>query len=298
MKRGLVVSGGGSKGAFAGGIIEHILKDKKIYWESGSGASTGALLLPLSLMGDIDTLKDGFCNITNEKIYSKNPFKKNGKIKILNAIWRFITSKKSLGEAENLLNEIRRTLTKDKFNALKNSGQNVFITVSNFSTGNTEYINIDSYDYETFTKFMLASASVPIMFDVVEIDNNQYLDGGTLESVPIQKLIDDGCTEIDVIILKVDPKVKTKENKHSNSIIDVLFRTIELMNREIVENDVNVAKLSAKISDVKLNLYYQPTILSENVILFDPIEMKKMWDIGYEYAKKKMFKSITIKKVL
>ena len=41
---------------------------------------------------------------------------------------------------------------------------------------------------------------------------------------------------------------------------------------------------SAKQNDVKLNLYYTPTILTSNSLVFDKKLMAQWWKDGYSYA--------------
>ena len=45
MKKALVISGGGSKGAFAGGVAEYLLKEKKNTYDIFLGTSTGSLMV-------------------------------------------------------------------------------------------------------------------------------------------------------------------------------------------------------------------------------------------------------------
>lgn len=44
--KALVISGGGSKGAFAGGVAEYLMKDKGKTYDLFLGTSTGSLLVP------------------------------------------------------------------------------------------------------------------------------------------------------------------------------------------------------------------------------------------------------------
>ena len=43
--KALVISGGGSKGAFAGGIAQYLIEEKKKNYELFVGTSTGSLML-------------------------------------------------------------------------------------------------------------------------------------------------------------------------------------------------------------------------------------------------------------
>ena len=55
--RALVISGGGSKGAFAGGIAEYLISKCGIRYGLFVGTSTGSLLIPLLAIGEISKIK-------------------------------------------------------------------------------------------------------------------------------------------------------------------------------------------------------------------------------------------------
>jgi NTE family protein len=56
---------------------------------------------------------------------------------------------------------------------------------------------------------------------------------------------------------------------------------------QVEKHDIAIGKLIASNKDVKLNLYYTPTKLTDNALIFNKIEMKKWWIQGYDYAKNK-----------
>ena len=59
MNRALVISGGGSKGAFAVGVIKRLLKEyPNLAFETYVGTSTGSLIAPLAAMGAYDLLEE------------------------------------------------------------------------------------------------------------------------------------------------------------------------------------------------------------------------------------------------
>jgi len=70
--KALVVSSGGSKGAYAGGIIEYLSKEKD--WDLFIGSSTGSLIVPLVAVNDIESLKEYYTGIDSSKIYTRDPF--------------------------------------------------------------------------------------------------------------------------------------------------------------------------------------------------------------------------------
>jgi len=57
------------------------------------------------------------------------------------------------------------------------------------------------------------------------------------------------------------------------------------MLENVERHNITIGKLSAKQKDVTLNLYYTPTVLTTNSLVFDKEQMKKWWKSGYKYAK-------------
>lgn len=60
---------------------------------------------------------------------------------------------------------------------------------------------------------------------------------------------------------------------------------------QVERNDIVIGKLAAKNKDVKLNLFYTPTRLTENSLIFSKRLMVKWWQEGFDYAKEKYAKS-------
>ena len=116
--RALVISGGGSKGAFAGGVAQYLLEIEKNKYDIFIGTSTGSLLIPHLALGNIDKIHRIYTNVDMKKIFNVNPFivkKKNGKdivtINHFNVIWQFIKGKRTFGESKRLLKYIKRNFS-------------------------------------------------------------------------------------------------------------------------------------------------------------------------------------------
>lgn len=75
MKKALVISGGGSKGAFAGGVAQYLMKKEKKEYDLFLGTSTGSLMVSHLAIGMLDELKELYTNVNQESIFSNNPFK-------------------------------------------------------------------------------------------------------------------------------------------------------------------------------------------------------------------------------
>ncbi|MCB0689980.1 MAG: patatin-like phospholipase family protein, partial [Saprospiraceae bacterium] len=155
--RALVISGGGAKGAYAGGVAEYLIRDRGIHYDMFTGSSTGALLAPLLAAGEIDHARQVYTNVTQNDIFSAHPFivkKKNGvyssRINHLGIIKMFLKGRKTFGESFALRDLILKTFTIEHFNRIKEEGKKVAIAVSNFTCNVVEHKYLRDCTYEEF----------------------------------------------------------------------------------------------------------------------------------------------------
>ena len=95
----------------------------------------------------------------------------------------------------------------------------------------------------------------------------QYADGGFGCLVPIKEAIVRGAKEIDAIILETEV---TQINRiPSKNPFSLLFDIFDFMQEHVERHNITIGKLSATHHDVKLNLYYTPTVLTTNSLIFD-----------------------------
>lgn len=297
--KALVVSGGGSRGAYAGGLVEYFIKEQKKDWDIFLGTSTGSLLTPLLSIDGIEKVKKGYLSVSQEDIFSFCPFKvngdKQGKIKFFRSVWRVLRGDSSIGDSSALERTIRKNITPEDFDKIQKSGKKVGCCVSNLTRGIKEYKFADEFEYEDYIKWIHASSAVPPIMSVIEMGGESYADGGIVENTPIQKAIDLGATEIDVVILS---REKTQlENTKLSNVIKVVNRIISMMLFEISTNDVLVGKLSAGDEDVHLNLYYPKPFPKGSAMVFNKQTMKYNWDLGRNALASKQ-KSVTSENIV
>ena len=160
MKKALVISGGGSKGAFAGGVAEYLLKEKKNTYDIFLGTSTGSLMVSHLALGKIDALKKIYTEVNQRSIFNVNPFRitnKNG-VTIVNirhsaTLLNFIRGSKTFGESKNLRKLISKKITKKIYDAILKEKKEVVVTISNFTANRIEYKSIKENTYEDFCDF-------------------------------------------------------------------------------------------------------------------------------------------------
>ena len=290
--RALVISGGGSKGAYAGGVAEYLIKDRGINYDLFTGSSTGALLAPLLAAGEIDHARRIYTNVTQNDIFSAHPFiitKKDGvyksRINHFGIIKMFLKGKKTFGESFALRNLIRNTFTEEHFERIKSNGKRVVIAVSNFTCNVVEHKYLRDCTYDEFADWIWISANFVPFMSLVTKDGQEYADGGFGSFIPIEEAIDAGATEIDVIILT--PRNKMIKKLASRNAFSLMLSSLDFMLSQIARDEKYIGLLESMHHKIKISYFHTPRVLTDNSLCFDPEQMRLWWDEGRAFAQKR-----------
>jgi NTE family protein len=282
--RVLVLSGGGSKGAYQVGALRHILGELNVVYDAFCGVSVGAINCAfLSMFGygeeqsSIIQLENLWNQIDTSKIYKRwFPFGR------WHALWN-----KSFFDSSPMQNMLREGLSLDKIRA---SGKKINVGTVSLSSG--KYTIFDqASDY--FIDAVIASASFPGMLTPIKFLGQLWTDGGVKEISPIQKAVEMGADVIDVII--TSPQTRIVKFVENPTTVEILKRSIDLSTDKIMANDIEKVHLHNKLAEaglldrkvVKLNILRPDYNLIEDLLDFRPEKIKEMMEKGYADAKYK-----------
>ncbi|MEI8113191.1 MAG: patatin-like phospholipase family protein [Bacteroidia bacterium] len=163
-KIGLALSGGGARGIVHIGVIEALHK-YGIRPEIISGASAGALVGVFYAAG-------------MEPLQILELVKSNKVVKMFK--WQLPSN--GLIDIEKILSLLETNIKKDDFSCLKKP---FYCSVVNLNSGLTEIKN----EGKLF-QWVLASASIPVIFEPQIINGFTYVDGGLLNNLPVDCIRD------------------------------------------------------------------------------------------------------------
>lgn len=291
--RALIISGGGAKSAFAGGVAEYLLEEARLRYDIFVGTSAGSLIIPFLALGDIHRLKNILTNLTQKDVFSVNPFiikEKNGHFQVainhLNNLWMFIRRRKTFGESGHLLELIKNNFTAADFDLLKSRGARIIVTVSNLTRNLVEYKYLSDCTYEQFCYWIWASSNLVPFMSLYIHDGQEYADGGFGSLVPIHEAIILGAKELDVIVL--NPRVQDIEKPPSQNAFNVMLSSIDFMLDQIGNNDQVIGMLESRYTGLKIRFFHTPYNLTDNSFVFRPEQMRVWWQEGYQYASLKL----------
>src|SRR5579863_3049279 len=302
----LVVGGGGARGAWSGGFVKRLrYTEHKQPYRYVFGTSTGSLKAPLIVLDKFGPLETAYTSVNQGDIFSINPFTAAGRLKGLNAAWRFLLHKNSFGDSTELLTMIKKFVTESDYRQLVDPKSGIEFTVAciDFTTGGVVYqpSSQPGLTYEDMCKWIWASSNEPLFMTFVQIGNDNYVDGGVRANVPVVQALKaakgHGIHDIDVIISKpVDPIVN--KSFQLDGILNNLLRVITLWETEVRNSNIVIAELLAKLGEVdppspslaagesqavNLHFYYIPRALFEacqNELIFNEAQMKQFWADG------------------
>ena len=293
MKKALVISGGGSKGAFAGGVAQYLMEKEKQQYDLYVGTSTGSLLVSHLAASKIAEIKHAFTHVTQSAIFSNNPFvvKQTGKltktkINHFNVVKNFFSGKKTFGESKNLRKLIEREISPEIFETVQDSEKEVVVCVSNFTLNEIEYKALSECTYDDFLDWIWVSCNFLPFMSLVVKNRFEYADGGFGCIIAIEEAIRRGSKAIDAIML--DTEVQQLNRMRSRNAFDVLLSTLDFMGDQIVKDNIKVGKLLAKEKGVKLRVFYTPKVLTTNSLVFDRNEMLHWWQEGWAHAQQEL----------
>lgn len=190
---GLVLNGGGGKGAYQIGVFKALFEHKICdYITAVSGTSSGALNSALFVHGDIDIAVKAWESISTE------------------SFWQI---SQDFGEGiltrDGLINIFDEYIDFDK---IRMSDKTVYATVTDFgpndeTKGTVKYIRLNYRPIDEIRDILLASSAIPIIYAPVRIDGNICRDGGLEDNMPISPLYIEGIRHFIVVGLSDETEI-------------------------------------------------------------------------------------------
>ncbi len=295
--KALVISGGGSKGAFAGGVAQYLIQEEKKEYDLFIGTSTGSLMITHLALGKVSELQEIYSNVDQNTIFSSCPFRikkfRGHQIVSINhrtTLQNFLRGSKTFGESKNLRKMIERSITDKDLREALGLKKELLVTVSNLTLNQVEFKALEEESFSDFRDYIWGSSNFVPFMSLLTKNSCEYADGGFANLVPIREAIRRGATEIDAIVLETEiPQLNRLPSRNPFDLITHLFNFMQI---HIEKSNISIGKLEAENRDVKLNLFYTPTVLTTNSLIFERERMRKWWRQGFDYARSKHLRSI------
>ena len=239
--RALVLSGGGSRGAFQLGAADYLVNERGLDFQVIAGVSAGSLNAALmaqgagleglkSSLGELRSLWSGIRSIRD--IFSPRFL---GKLLVLFA-------KDSVYSTKPLADLIARHVSPERLRA---SGKELRIGAVSLETG--DYVTVDQGD-PRIRDWTLASAAIPLVFPPVAIGDQTTVDGGARNLTPLEdaftalKALGSGEGEPDeMYVILASPLELGVDRTPRKSGLAITKRAVEILVNEVFREDLTYA---------------------------------------------------------
>ena len=290
VRRALVLSGGGGRGAYQAGVWRRL---QEIGWKPDMVCGTSIGSVNGALIGsgyDADKLEDFWQTLHQHKIINLSLWKR------LKYHFKKMVGKNPEWQAYMSSEPLREVLTEAiDIDRLRQDNPRVTVAATNIRTAKLEYFSGE----ELLVDHIVASCSIPLVFPWCEIAGERYWDGAVYSNTPVFPALDAGAKEILVVLLT--PMVGTDMSTPTSTAeaicwsLDMLTEaSLQTLARSLafhVRDDVRdyetelATRHVARFGDLKVGVVAPTASLGLASILdLDPENIRDRLETGYRDA--------------
>ena len=193
MKSGLILEGGGMRGAYTCGVLDAVL-DNDIEVNAVIGVSAGAC----HGCSYVSKQRGRAFRITETFQHDKRYMG-----------LRSLVTSGDLFNAKFAYHTIPEQLDRYDFDAFNKSKTKLYAVCTNVESGEAEYFRLIHMEQDV--EYVRASASLPLVSRIVELDGKKLLDGGISDSIPLKKFQSMGYDKNIVVLTQCKEYRKKKD---------------------------------------------------------------------------------------
>ena len=273
MKRGLILEGGAMRGMFTAGVID-VFMENGIELDGAIGVSAGAAFGVNYKSGQIGRVLRYNTKFVRDKRYCG---------------YGVLLRTGNMYSTDFCYGEVPLIHDPFDFDAYEKNPMEFYVVATDVETGKAVYHKYLGRDDHCFD-WIRASASMPLVSKIVEIDGQKLLDGGIADSIPIKYFESIGYTR-NIAVLTQCKDYRKGKNK-AMTAIRLKYRKypqlIETLQNRYHEYNETLAYIEEKESSGELYVLRPPCELPVKKVEKDPQKLKEAYEIGRETAEKNL----------
>lgn len=274
MKLGMVFEGGANRTIFSCGVMD-------VFLEEG--------LMPDYFIGVSAGIAYGVSYLSGQKgrnlelMETYVPDKRYMGVRHL-----FNRREKAYYNTKFVFEEVPNELLPFDYEAFARYPGTVEATVTNIHTGRAEYIKVPRD--RQMRDVLVASCSLPILFQPVKIGGRYYLDGGIADSIPYEHAFAQGCDKLIVVLTRERGYVKTGEK--AGKLTDYLYKkyphVVEDIRQRPERYNASMDRLKELEHDGSVFVIAPDSTFGVGRTETDTVKLRRLYDEGYRIGLEQM----------
>ncbi len=273
MKKGLVMEGGAMRGMFTAGVTD-VLMENNIEFDGAVGTSAGAAF---------------GCNYKSKQIGRTIRYNKK-----YCTDKRFVSVRSLIMTGDLYGRDFSYRLLPDEldpfdYDTFSENPMEFYTVSTNVESGKAEYHKCTDGRY-TDLEWIRASASMPLMANIVEIDGKKMLDGGVADSVAL-KFMESIGYEKNLVIL-TQPKGYEKKPNRFLPLIKIKYKKypkfIDAAERRHIVYNEDIRYIEEREKEGRVFVIRPEESLNIGAAEKNPDELERVYQIGRRVAEEKL----------
>ena len=268
MKTGLVLEGGAHRAIYTAGVLD-VFMENGITFDGVAGVSAGAIHGGSYVAGQKGRNIKYTLQYAGDKRYM--------------SFYSLITTGDLVGK-KFCYEDLPNTLVPFDYEAFKKSKTKFYAVCSNLESGKVEILEIKDMKKQMDT--LRASASMPLVSQIVEIDGKKYLDGGISDSIPLRAFQKMGYKKC--VVVETRPDGYEKKPNSLSFLAKIVYRKYPEFTKAICLRhnyyntelqDITNAAEKGEFSLIQPSINFKLSRMEKN-----KEKLKAMYDLGRKDA--------------
>jgi predicted patatin/cPLA2 family phospholipase len=270
---GLVLEGGGVRGAYTAGCLAW-LYDNNIHFDYSAGISSGAVYLSCFLMGQPQIAK----NMSTKYACDPNMTGFGAMVHCGHYV-----------DYEMIFEKYLRGVEHMSCQPLIDANPDMEVGAYDLDLGKTVWFRPKDMDPELV--LLRATCALPVAAETVEYKGRKLLDGGITKMIPIERAVEQGCTKVMVITTKPADFVRKPASKFIRFMMKRIYKDYPKVEEDYQVRHINYYKQMTMIKDMvadnKAMLMYPSETVKVNRFKGDEEKCLQLYNLGYADMEKR-----------
>ena len=272
LKGAMCLEGGSLRGLFTAGVLDALL-DNEVYIEYVNGVSAGSM----NGMNYISRQRGRSKRINLKYLHDKRYIS-----------YKNMFKSRQIFNFDFLFDDISNKYDIFDWESFNDKAKKYEVVATDVITGGSKFF--DKNNCSDIISAVKASASMPVMSKMIDVEGRKYLDGGISTSIAYKRAFDVGYSKAIVVLTREEGYRKKPVNKINESIYKRYFKPLPNLVEKLMTVPERYNKMQEEMEELakegKLLIIRPQNKVTVQRLEHSSVKLEKLYNEGYEVGSK------------